>query len=80
MEVLMLYSSPNGNHELEEIAQSMHDDIFERSSVYFKNPLLLAASYMDPRYRSFLFIKDQNQRSRALFDASSFIKNVSKQY
>ena len=52
----MLYSSPNGNHELEEIAQSMHDDIFERSSVYIKNPLLLAASYMDPRYRSFLFI------------------------
>ena len=80
MECLMIYRSSNGNSDFEDIAVSMHDDLHDRSLTYFKNRLLLAATYLDPRYRSLLFIKDDNVRSGAIFDASSYIKNICIQY
>ncbi len=80
MECLMIYRSSNGNSGFEDIAVSMHDDLHDRSLTYFKNRLLLAATYLDPRYRSLSFIKDDNVRSRAIFDASSYIKNICIQY
>lgn len=80
MEVLILYESNNGTTFLSDLAVRMHDDLKDRTKTYFDNKLLLAATYMDPRYRSLLFIKDNNTRNRALFDASSYIKTLFSKY
>ena len=80
MEVLMLYEASNGTAFLQDLAVKMHDDLKDRTKTYFDNKLLLTATYLDPRYRSLLFIKDENIRNRALFDASSYIKSLYKKY
>jgi len=36
----------------------------------------LAATFMDPRYRSLRFIKDQTERDVSKFKAMSYIKGV----
>ena len=53
----------------------MFEDLNERTLINFKNPLMLAATFMDPRYRNLRFIKDSNQRDMAKFIAQGFIKN-----
>ncbi len=76
MEVLMVYEAENGTEFLNNLSRRMHDDLQVRTQKYFDNKILLAASYLDPRYRSLLFIKDDVQRSRAIFDVSIYIKSV----
>ncbi len=80
MEVLMLYEASNGTTFLETLAVDMHDDLNRRTKTYFDNNLLLTATYLDPRYRSLSFIKDEYTRNKALFDASSYIKTLSRKY
>ena len=54
----------------------MYDNLYDRTSLLFENPIMLAATFMDPRYRSLKFIKDQNQRDLATFRAQAYIKSV----
>ena len=80
MEVLMLYEASNGTIFLETLAKEIHDYLSSRTKTYFDDKLLLTATYLDPRYRSLSFIKDEFSRNRALFDASSHIKTLSRKY
>ena len=80
IEVLMLYESSNGTTFLDDLAVEMHDDLQDRTKTYFDNKLLLTATYLDPRYRSLSFIKDELKRNQAFFDASSYIKTLNRQY
>ena len=55
----------------------MQNDLKVRSQVYFENSILIAATFMDPRYRSFKFIEDQDKRDQTFSIAYNYIKNVS---
>ena len=74
---LQNFKSIHGNNFIEEIASSMQNDLKVRSQVYFENSLLIAATFMDPRYRSFKFIEDQDKRDQTFSIAYNYIKNVS---
>lgn len=63
-----------GNDFVKDIARLMFDDLEKRALSNFNNSLLLAACFMDPRYRNFRFIKDQNTRDLATFKAQKYIK------
>jgi len=80
MEFLKSYEASNGTKYLEDLAFAMYNDLKIRTRTYFDNKLLLAATYMDPRYRSLSFIKVESLRNRALFDASAFIKTLYMSY
>ncbi len=54
----------------------MFNDLADRTEKHFDNPIMLAATFMDPRYRSFKFIKDQDDRDKATFRAQSYIKSL----
>ena len=54
----------------------MYENLYRRTKAHFDNTLMLAATFMDPRYRSFKFIKDQNERDVARFKAQAYIKMV----
>ena len=54
----------------------MFNSLSDRTKDHFKNALMLAATFMDPRYRSFRFIKDQEERDMAKFKAMAYIKGV----
>ncbi len=77
-ECLHLYTSSHGFRFLDDLAVKMSDKLEERSQNYFKNSLLLASCFIDPRFKSLKFIRDQNKRDKALFDAMTYIKNVYK--
>jgi hypothetical protein len=69
-----------GNDFIKDIARLMFDDLESRTISNFNNLLMLASTFMDPRYRSFRFIKDQNQRDLATFKAKSYIKSSYNNY
>ncbi len=54
----------------------MSDSLYERTKDYFANSLMLAATFMDPLYRSLRFIKDQAELDVSKFKAMSYIKGV----
>ncbi len=54
----------------------MADSLYERTNAQFSNYLMLAATFLDPRYRSLRFIKDQTDRDMSKFKAFSYIKGV----
>lgn len=76
LEFLHLFSSEI--NEVETIARQMHDELSERSTAYFKGKIILAASFMDPRYRTLEFIKSAGERDQAIFDAQQYIKSIYK--
>jgi len=76
MECMQMFESNHGLFFIQNLAVRMHDNLVDRTRPYFKNNLLLAATFLDPRYRSLMFIKDQNDRDRALFEASSYVKGI----
>jgi len=41
---------------LKDLAERMFNDLADRTEKHFDNPIMLAATFMDPRYRSFKFI------------------------
>jgi hypothetical protein len=77
-EVLHLYTSSHRFSFLDDLAVKMSDKLEDRCKAFFENSLLLASCFMDPRFKSLKFIKDQNKRDKALFDAMTYIKNVYK--
>ncbi len=82
-ECLMLYEPKNQStlhSHLKDLAHRMHDDLDKRSESYFSNSLLIASTFLDPRYRSLSFIKDSDLRSRAFFNASIYIKSICNKY
>ena len=78
IQVLQSYESLHKNDSIENLGLSMKVDLIDRTTKYFNNKLLLAATFMDPRYRSFQFIKDEQKRDKSLFEASAYIKNLYK--
>ena len=54
----------------------MFNDLSDRTKIHFENPIMLAATFMDPRFRSFKFIKDQSDRDLALYRAKAYIKTA----
>ena len=42
---------------LDPIVKELINSLTERSKVYFKQPMILAATFLDPRHRKFKFIK-----------------------
>ena len=76
LEVLQLYESKHCLNFINQLALDMKDNLETRTKTYFKNKLLLAATFMDPRFRSLKFIKDQAERDQALYDSSAYIKNI----
>ena len=74
LEILKIYDSKNKN--INDIAEKMYQDLLARSESYFKNTFIIAASYLDQRYKKFLFIKDQNERDLFIYKAITFIKNT----
>jgi hypothetical protein len=66
------YESRNINHFMRELAVDMAKDLYDRSRPFFKNQLFIAASFLDPRYKKFKFIKSQFERD--------FLHSMAKQY
>jgi hypothetical protein len=60
------------------LAKSMADDLEKRAQPYFKNHLLIAATFLDPRYRNLKFIPDQEKRDQMTFKAKQYIKTIHK--
>lgn len=67
-----------GNDFVKAIAEDMYKNLYERTKTHFTNSIMLAATFMDPRYRNLKFIKDQVDRDSAMFKAAAYIKNVYK--
>ena len=51
LEILQIYKSKFDNHEIEKLAIIMHDDLFDRTQDYFNNSMVIAATFLDPRYK-----------------------------
>ena len=71
------FESIHGNNFVNEIAASMRKDLETRTKTYFENPLLVAATFMDPRYRNLKFIASQEKRDKAFTTATTYIKTMS---
>jgi zinc finger BED domain-containing protein 1 (E3 SUMO-protein ligase ZBED1) len=54
----------------------MYDDLYSRTRPYFANVQLISATFLDPRYRSFKFIKEAGDLDKKLFEAKSYIKTL----
>lgn len=76
LECLALFEPTKGNEFLRDVAVKMFDNLNDRTTKHFENRLMLAATFMDPRYRNFKFIKDQSDRDIAIFRAEAYIKSV----
>ena len=62
LEILQIYESRFNNKEIEDLAKIMKNDLEDRTEIFFTNSMVISATFLDPRYRRFHFIKDQNQR------------------
>ena len=76
LEILQLFESKFNNHFIEELAIEMHNDLEDRTKEYFSNPLVICATYLDPRYRRFSFVKDDTKRKEFISKAYSYIKST----
>ena len=73
LEILQIYKSKHENQIMEKLAVRMHDDLSDRSREYFKNPIITAATFLDPRYRMLRFIKDETERKATLKNVKAYI-------
>jgi hypothetical protein len=61
--ILHLYESENHNLFMHDLAITMANDLTDRTKKYFNYfYLIVASTFMDPRYKKFKFIKDQYDR------------------
>ena len=58
---LKAYKSPTNNLIINTIASDLHNSLTERGKSYFNKQELLAAAFLDPRFRSFLKINKKNR-------------------
>lgn len=54
----------------------MFENLQTRTANSFENSLMIAATFLDPRYRNLKFIKNQYDRDIASFKAHKYIKNI----
>ena len=54
----------------------MHDDLFDRTRDYFNNSMVIAATFLDPRYKKLKFIKDEKERAVTIAKAKSYISST----
>ena len=59
LEILQIYKSKFNNKEIGVLAIQMHDDLAVRTCAHFENEMVIAVTYLDPRYRKFTFVKDE---------------------
>jgi hypothetical protein len=55
------YLSTRFNHKTKKfinLSIKMHDNLSEQTNDYFNNPIVISATFLDPRHRKFHFIKD----------------------
>ena len=76
MEILQLFVSKDDNKTIESIAYEMFIDIEKRTSDYFNKEILIASSFLDPRFKSFNFFKDDKERDKKKFLALNYIKKI----
>ena len=76
LEILQIYNSKFKNQEIEKLAIVMHDNLFDRTREYFNNSTVMAATFLDPRYRKFKFIKDEKERKTILTTAKDYISST----
>ncbi|RNA33178.1 zinc finger BED domain-containing 4-like [Brachionus plicatilis] len=77
-EILMIYESSHGFAFLEDLAKEMYNDLMDRCDVFFDNDLITAASFLDPRFKKFHFVKDDKKRDKLLSKAKNYIKKESE--
>jgi hypothetical protein len=70
LEILQLYESQYNNVEIENLAKSMKDDLEELNPMVL-NPMVISATFLDPRYRKFHFIKDDIEKLTFISKAKS---------
>ena len=51
----------------------MYNDLEERTKEHFTNPMVICATFLDPRYRKFHFIKDEKERENFINKAKNYI-------
>ena len=54
----------------------MKDDLEERTKFSFTNPMVISATFLDPRYRKFHFIKDDIEKQTFISKEKSYIVNT----
>lgn len=75
-DILMIYESTHGFSFLDEMANEMYNDLTDRCEVYLQDDLIIAAAFLDQRYKNFHFIKDDEKRELLLLRAKNFVKQV----
>ena len=76
LEILQLYESKFSNSDIENLAIKMHDDLQDRTTDFFSNPMVISATFLDPRYRKFKLIKNDKERDIFINKAKSYIKST----
>jgi len=51
----------------------MYNDLEERTKKHYTNPMVICATFLDPRYRKFHFIKDEKERENFINKAKNYI-------
>jgi hypothetical protein len=70
------FQSKNMNMFMHSLAESMADDLEERAKPYFANQLLIASTFLDPRYKKFKFVSCPEKRDAMFFKAKNYIKLI----
>ena len=76
LEILQIFKSKFNNKEIEQLSIKMHDDLADRTRAHFDNQMVIAATYLDPRYKKFRFVKDEVDRDRMIKKAQNYIKST----
>jgi hypothetical protein len=73
LEILQIYESKFGYKDIQDLAIHMYNDLEERTKEHFTNPMVICATFLDPRYRKFHFIKDEKERENFINKAKNYI-------
>ena len=73
LEILQIFESKFGNTDIQDLAIQMYNDLEERTREHFNNPMVICATFLDPRYRKFHFIKDDKERENMINKAKNYI-------
>ena len=75
LEILQICQSQH-HPFLNDMCLSMFNELTDLTAPYFQSPLLKASCFMDLRFRSLKFIKDDGERDAAMYSAKSYIKSL----
>jgi hypothetical protein len=54
----------------------MYNDLEERTQEHYTNTMIICATFLDPRYRQFHFIKDEREREKDENDDDKIVNGV----